>query len=126
MARGNMTAEEGIRAMVPFIYDPGTPRELVDQDLEIRARTYPKAASYFAQVAGVMAHNTYDRLGEITAPTLVIHGENDQLVPPENGALLAKRIQGAKLVMLPRASHIFPTDQPEASIEAILSFLSGV
>src|SRR5215470_17969608 len=48
MARGNMTAEEGIRAMVPFIYDPGTPRERIEQDLEIRARTYPKAESYFA------------------------------------------------------------------------------
>jgi pimeloyl-ACP methyl ester carboxylesterase len=121
-----MTAEEGIRAMVPFIYDSGTPRERVEQDLEIRARTYPKAESYFAQVAGVMAHNTYDRLGEIAAPTLVIHGESDQLVPPENGTLLAKRIPGAKLVMLPRASHIFPTDQPEASADAILSFLSEV
>ncbi len=120
-----MTVEEGIRAMAPFIYDAATPRARVEEDLEIRARTYPKAESYFAQLMGVMGHDTYDRLGSIKIPTLVIHGESDQLVPPENGKLLASRIPGAKLVMLPAASHIFPTDQPEASINAILSFLSG-
>jgi 3-oxoadipate enol-lactonase len=124
-ARGTMTVDEGIRAMVPYIYDAATPRERVEQDLEIRARTYPKEESYFAQLAGVAAHDTYDRLGSIAVPTLVIHGENDQLVPPENGRVLAGKIPGAKLVMLPGASHIFPTDQPEASLGAILSFLSG-
>jgi pimeloyl-ACP methyl ester carboxylesterase len=125
-ARGTMSVDEGIRAMVPYIYDQATPRERIEQDLEIRARTYPRPESYFAQLAGVMAHDTYERLGSIAVPTLVIHGEGDMLVPPENGRLLASRIPGAKLVMLPSASHIFPTDQPEASITAILSFLSEV
>ena len=125
-ARGTMTVDEGIRAMVPYIYDPATPQERIEQDLEIRARAYPKEESYFAQLAGVMAHDTFDRLGSIAVPTLVIHGESDQLVPPENGRVLAGKIPGAKLVMLPVASHIFPTDQPEASIDAVLCFLAGV
>src|SRR5262249_4602916 len=42
-ARGAMTVDEGIRAMVPFIYDAGTPADRIEEDLAIRARTYPRA-----------------------------------------------------------------------------------
>ncbi len=55
----------------------------------------------------------------------MIHGESDRLVPPGNGKLIAARIPGAKLVMLPHASHIFATDQPEAAHHAILEFLAA-
>jgi pimeloyl-ACP methyl ester carboxylesterase len=54
----------------------------------------------------------------------VIHGETDELVPPENGKILAEKIPGAKLMMLPNTSHIFTTDQPEESHAAILGWLN--
>jgi pimeloyl-ACP methyl ester carboxylesterase len=54
---------------------------------------------------------------------LVIHGEGDRLVPAGNGKLIAEKIPGARLVLIPHASHIFPTDQPEAAHRAILEFL---
>ena len=57
-------------------------------------------------------------------PTLVIHGESDRLVPPGNAKLIAERIPGAKLVMIPHASHLFLTDQTEVSHQAILQFLN--
>jgi pimeloyl-ACP methyl ester carboxylesterase len=124
MARGIMSAEDGIRAMIPFIYDPSTPRERIEEDLEIRRRTFPTAEGYFAQVQGIMAFNSRSRLSQLKVPTLVMHGESDRLVPPENGRRIAHLIDGAKLVMIPCASHIFPTDQPEVSHQAILSFLA--
>jgi pimeloyl-ACP methyl ester carboxylesterase len=64
-------------------------------------------------------------LGQIKAPTLVIHGETDRLVPAGNGRLIAESIAGSKLVMIPHASHIHMTDQPEASHKAVLDFLLG-
>ena len=67
---------------------------------------------------------TIDRLHTLAMPVLVIHGETDRLVPPENGRILARAIPHSRLVMLPKASHIFFTDQPEASKAAILQFLS--
>jgi pimeloyl-ACP methyl ester carboxylesterase len=76
-----------------------------------------------AQLQGIFAWEGYSRLQKISAPTLVIHGETDQLVPAGNGELIAARINGAQLVKLPHASHIFTTDQPEASLQAIISFL---
>jgi pimeloyl-ACP methyl ester carboxylesterase len=124
MARGTMSAEDGVRAMIPFIYDPSTLRERIEDDLEIRRRTFPTAESYFAQVRGIQAFDSLSRLSQLKIPTLVIHGESDRLIPPENGRRLARLIDGAKSVMIPGASHIFPTDQPEISHQAILGFLA--
>lgn len=124
MARGQMTREEAAEAAVPFVYDPGTPRERIDQDLATRRPWFPHPEAYLAQLQGVLAWEAYTRLPQIAAPTLVIHGETDRLVPPGNGQLIAQRIPGAKLVMLAHAGHIFTTDQPEAAPRAILEFLA--
>jgi pimeloyl-ACP methyl ester carboxylesterase len=124
MDRGTMSVEDGVRAMVPFIYDQATPNERIEEDLEIRRRTFPTAQGYFAQVQGILAYESLSRLSKLKTPTLVIHGESDRLIPPENGRRLARLIDGAKLVMIPGASHIFPTDQPDISHQSILSFLA--
>jgi 3-oxoadipate enol-lactonase len=125
MARATMTPEEGALAMVPYIYDSSTPRERIEEDLAIRRRTYPTAAGYLGQIQAIMAWASLDRLSDIHTPTLIIHGESDQLVPPENSRILAEHIPGARLVMLARASHIFPTDRPEESHREILAFLDS-
>ena len=125
MARARMTAEEGARAMIPYIYDKSTPRERIDEDLAIRLRTFPEAQGYMGQVQGIMAWSCYERLDRIQSPTLIIHGETDELVPPENARVLASKIAGSRLVMLPHASHIFVTDQPEASHRAMVEFLAN-
>ncbi len=124
MARATMLAEDGIRAMIPFIYDPSTPCERIEEDLEVWRRTLPTVEGFFAQVQGIFAYESLSRLSQLKVPTLVMHGESDRLIPPENGRRLARLIDGAKLVMIANASHIFPTDQPDISHKAILSFLA--
>ena len=124
MARATMTPEEGAEAMVPFIYDASTPRARIDEDLVIRRRTFPTAAGYLAQVQGILAWSCFDRLEQIHAPTLIVHGETDQLVPPQNALVLKQHIAGSRLAMIPHASHIFMTDQPDASQSVVLDFLS--
>jgi len=111
--------------MRPYIYDASTPLERVEQDLVIRRQWFPRPEGYMAQLQGIFSWEAYSRLAQITASTLVIHGDSDQLVPPGNGELIAARIPGAKLVMLAHASHIFTTDQPEASQQAIVGFLGA-
>jgi pimeloyl-ACP methyl ester carboxylesterase len=124
MAR-NLTPEEAAKAMLPYVYDAGTPSERIEEDLSIRRKWFPRPEAYMAQLQGILAWEAYSRLEKIAAPTLVIHGRSDQLVPAGNGELIATRIPGAELVMLPHASHIFTTDQPEASLKAILGFLGA-
>jgi len=125
MNRGNMTREEAARAAQPFIYHPNTPQALIEEDMEIRRPWFPHPAAYNAQLQGILAWEAWSRLPQITAPTLVVHGESDRLVPAGNGKLIAETIPGAKLVMLPGASHIFTTDQPQAAQHAILEFLAS-
>jgi pimeloyl-ACP methyl ester carboxylesterase len=125
-ARSTMTREEAMWVMAPYIFDAGTPRERVAEDIAVRLQARVTNEGYFAQLAGIRAwRGTYNRLSTLTMPTLVIHGETDQLVPPENGRIIAKAIPHARLVMLPHASHIFFTDQLEASTRALLSFLEA-
>jgi len=86
---------------------------------------YPTAQGYVGQLQGILGWEAYSRIAQITAPTLVIHGETDTLIPPANGRLIAERIPGAKLMMIPRASHIFGTDQPGVANRAILEYLAA-
>jgi 3-oxoadipate enol-lactonase len=125
-ARAGMTPEEGIRALVPFTYHPATPRDRVEEDLQLRLRHYPSTKGYLAQLQAVLGYETYARLGTIRVSTLVLHGEDDRLVPAANGKDLARRINGARLKLIPSASHILLSDQPESVNRAILDFLRDV
>jgi 3-oxoadipate enol-lactonase len=111
-------------AAVPFIYDASTPRERIDRDLAVLSEWYPAPEGYAAQLQGILAWEAYSRLSQISAPTLVIHGVNDRLVPPANADLIARCIPGAQLAKVTNASHIFMTDQPVAAHHVILEFLS--
>jgi len=62
---------------------------------------WPSVKQYLA----ILGHDTYDRLPQIAAPTLVVTGDDDLMVPPGNSAVLAKRIPGAQLVTFPGAGH---------------------
>ena len=122
LARG-ITLEQAREAILPYIYDAATPREKIEQDVSLRQPWLPSPAGYMAQLMAVLAWESYSRIAQIAAPTLVIHGKSDALVPLGNGELIAGRITGAKLVLLDHASHLFLTDQTEAANKEILDFL---
>ena len=122
----NPSAEEALEGSVPFLYGPNTSRQLIDEDLARRKKWLPKREAFLAQLQGIMAWESFSRLDQIKAPTLVIHGDSDRLIPPGNSKLIAERIPGAKLVMLPGAGHVYTTDQTALAQEVITDFLSGV
>lgn len=76
------------------------------------------------QMEAVRRFDAYDRLPAITAPTLVITGDRDILVPPENSRLLAERIPGARLLIIPGAAHNFFWEAAEESARAVELFLN--
>lgn len=86
----------------------------------LKAPISPEA--YQRQLSAVFAFSTFDRLSGIKAPTLVLHGKRDILVPPENGSILAKAIPNARLVLLERSAHALAEDTEEAT-DAITEFL---
>jgi 3-oxoadipate enol-lactonase len=125
LLRQGMTPEESREAFTPFIYDPATPRERINEDMAIRMKWYPAPQGYAGQLQGIFGWEAYSRIAQITVPTLVIHGKTDRLIPAANAKLIAERIPGARLVLIPHASHIFETDQPAAAHQAILEFLGA-
>ncbi|MGA8675116.1 MAG: alpha/beta fold hydrolase [Candidatus Acidiferrales bacterium] len=124
LMRQGVTPEEAKEAIIPFIYDSGTPHERIDEDMAIRMKWYPTAPGYFGQLQGIIGWDAYSRIAQITAPTLVIHGETDMLIPPANARLISERIPNARLVLIPRAGHIFETDQPALANRAILEYFA--
>jgi pimeloyl-ACP methyl ester carboxylesterase len=67
-----------------------------------------------------------DRLGEIEAPTLVLHGTEDPLFPIAHGEALARKIPGARLVPLEGVGHEFPPRQVwDQLVEELLGHTAG-
>jgi 3-oxoadipate enol-lactonase len=70
-----------------------------------------------------LGHDTYDRLPEIKAPTLVIAGDADRFIPVKNSRILASRIPGAELVILKNMGHMFNLEAEDESNKIMLDFL---
>jgi pimeloyl-ACP methyl ester carboxylesterase/DNA-binding CsgD family transcriptional regulator len=64
-----------------------------------------------------------DCLGKITAPTLVVHRDEDRAAPREQSVLIASRIAGARLVELPGRSHLPYIGDVDSLIDAARHFL---
>ena len=115
-----LSREEVFWAAAHISYDASTDRARLAEDFAARASVRRTAEGYLGQLAAVRAwKGTHDRLGRIGVPTLVIHGENDVLIPPENARILASAIPGAQLVLLQGAAHIFLTDRFEPTRDAV-------
>jgi pimeloyl-ACP methyl ester carboxylesterase len=97
--------------------------ERIDEDVSQRlAHSFP-AQAYFAQLWAASTHDAYARLARIEAPTLVVHGSDDRMIPIENGRMLAGRIPGARLTELPGTGHLYATEIPEVD-EEISAFMA--
>jgi pimeloyl-ACP methyl ester carboxylesterase len=77
-----------------------------------------------ADLAACNAYRTaLEAAARVTAPTLLLAGELDQMTPLKNARLLATAIQGARLVTLPGAGHMLLAEEPDAILEALGSHL---
>ncbi len=66
-----------------------------------------------------------DRLGSIKVPTLVVWGNQDQLVPLEEGQRYASGIAGARLVTFDKCGHVPPQEHTAEFLKAVTEFLGG-
>ena len=94
------------------------------EDIAEIARYRPQpAAAYRRQLQACQHHDVAQRLGQIAAPTLVIHGAVDPLVPAANGMYLAEHIPSARLIMYPNTGHIPIVERAEDYNRDVLAFL---
>jgi 3-oxoadipate enol-lactonase len=118
--RMTMQSEEAAWASVPYNYGArcrATQTERIAEDIELRLTNPFNVHAYRAHLYAASLHNTYGRLGRIGAPTLVVHGAEDRMIPVANAHLMAERIPGAQLRILEDSGHLYPTDEPGIDAE---------
>lgn len=69
--------------------------------------------------------DSFDRLGRIKAPTLIIHGKDDWVFRAKHAELLHRRIAGSKLVLLPGAGHGVFAQERDAVLAEIRHFIQS-
>jgi pimeloyl-ACP methyl ester carboxylesterase len=75
------------------------------------------------QLEAMLSHNALERLDKIQAPTLVLTGSEDRLMPPHSSEELASRIKGAKLVVIDGGAHALGGERFN---KEVLGFLKGI
>lgn len=122
-SKAHMGADESLRRMRPHTYGLHTPQDLFEEDALVRLANPPSARDYQAQLFGLIYWSAYTFLPLIKAPTLVMHGLQDALIPPANGRLLTSRLPNSSLIELPEASHWLMTDTTVACLQALREHL---
>jgi len=101
--------------------------EMIEEWVKWRVANPIDPAPYQAQMAigfGLMpeAAAFENKLPRLNVPTLILFGAHDKVVPPDNASLLAEKISGSKVVILPNAGHFFPIEVAEAASRTITDF----
>jgi len=110
------------RTLLDLMYTPewlathrGPYRTLGDRRMSPRARRGHLAASNL--------HDAWDVLPDITARTLVVHGDADVFNPTANAPLLTERIPDARMVLVPGARHAYFEEFRAVASPLVLDFL---
>lgn len=99
-----------------FRPDPAKLRERVTQI--VRRSVYPEGLA--RQLAAIIHDGDRTRrLKSVTAPTLVLHGEDDPLIKVECGRATAAAIPGARIMTFPGWGHDLPQEMVEPVADAI-------
>ncbi|MGW7077213.1 alpha/beta fold hydrolase [Streptomyces sp. NPDC054866] len=113
------------RALLELMYTPGwiarqgerrVFHTLGDPDMPPHARRRHLRAS--------ARHDSWDALPRITAPTLVVHGTDDEFNPAANAPLLTERVPGARMRLISGARHAYFEEFAEVATPLVLGFLA--
>ena len=110
--------------VIDAIAGPGLTAAARAEQVAAMARIPEKALR--RAIACLPTHDTRARLGEVTAPTLVVAGELDAETPPGYGRALADAIPRARFVLVPGAGHLLPAEMPEQVNALLIEHLARV
>ena len=125
---GLLRPHAAVRMIAPILLSRDTIEgrpEVLDEWIRIATSERTSRAGLLGQLVAGARHDAYRDLARVASPTLVVTGDADRLIPPVNSRILAARIPGARLVMLPGAGHDFTTDRPAEAAELVGRFLRG-
>jgi 3-oxoadipate enol-lactonase len=115
---------ERMRALAPFAFARDVDRGMLEQFIAKKVEDVQDPVGYRAQIAAVLSHDTFDRLAQIRAPTLVLTGDDDQVIPAASSGPLVEQIPDAELVVIPGTGHLFFLEDSGMTHQILSDFLS--
>jgi 3-oxoadipate enol-lactonase len=118
---------ESLDTLIPLLYPPTFVAEhpelkqMMLAGLSMVPATPPETAD--RTIAGLMQFDTWERLPEIRCPVLIVHGDQDLLVPPANAEILRARLAHADLIMLPNVGHGYWVSDPAGVHRQIVNWV---
>jgi len=99
--------------------------DLIEEFLAARKAHLPPRAAWQRQFAACLSFETESRLGSLCAPTLILTGDDDPIVPAENSYRLAATIPHSRLRVFPGARHLVFIERAEEFNQAVIEFLNA-
>jgi 3-oxoadipate enol-lactonase len=119
--------EEFARRTMPYTFAPGWAEANPKRFESVVAARMEQPTSYETLDAHAQACYGFYAEGcdaeRLTMPALVVHGEEDLIVPVENGRMLAKRLPNVTYVELPERGHNLMLEDPETFVRLVVEFL---
>lgn len=100
--------------------------EEVERFIQARLALPQSPAGFQGQFTAGATFDVRDRLADVQAPTLVLHGMKDEVVPRRFGRYIAERIPGARLHLIEQSGHLPFVERPAEFNAAVLQFLADV
>ncbi len=128
-----LPAEQRVRGTLKLVYGDTTKvaQKRIDEaveELEGRAGMEWSGRAFIAalrSIAGsyIRSKSMWTRMGEITAPTLLVWGDQDRLVDVRLAAKTRDHIRGSRLIVLPGVGHVAMMEDPQTTARAVLALL---
>jgi pimeloyl-ACP methyl ester carboxylesterase len=121
-----LNTRERVRETLLLAFSPrfvGEEPAEVERVIRLRAENDVPEHAYLRQLQAAVAFDASARAGAIGAPTLVITGDADVIVPHENSLNLAAAVPGAALRVVEGGSHTFFIERPGEFNRAVVEFI---
>jgi 3-oxoadipate enol-lactonase len=127
LGKGARTPEEAYRIACTVLYSQQFQRahpEFIEAQVRERARHPVRPRVFAAQFAAMSEpDHSFEKLAEVTTPTLVLHGTEDVVTPFENARILARQIAGAVLRPFDGCGHLFFHERPAETARIVTEHL---
>lgn len=100
-------------------------KETVEKVCRLREENFVPETVYLAQLQSATSFDAESRLGNIKAETLILTGDSDIVVPPQNSRNLAQAIPNARLEVVENSGHMFFIEKATEFNRIVSQFVSG-
>ncbi len=116
-----------VKEVLPALLGPTTKqrRAMVFGRVKGLVQSAPPKAVAWAQRAMAARLDSFDTLGALKVPALVLAGEEDELTPPSDAEAMARAVPEGRVEVIAQAGHLTAVEQPEAFNTAVQRFLSS-